>query len=162
MDRIVKQLLPKISGYCSYQDRCRQDIIKRLEKWECPEEHWETILEWLRDNKFWNEERFAASFVRGKFRGNKWGKRKISMALYQKGIDQEMGKKAMETEIPEQEYYDMALKLALKKLEQLLSKEDQKHILKGKTLQYLAGKGFEPEICYNAAEDAIYELIEKN
>ncbi|WP_281613738.1 regulatory protein RecX [Flammeovirga sp. SubArs3] len=158
MEFTFKQILPKIAAYCSYQDRCKQEITNRLLKWEYPEEDIEEVLAWLKDNKFWDESRYAASFVRGKFRGNKWGKRKISMALYQKGVEQSIGKEALNTEIKDEEYYEMALEIARKKVNQLIGKSDEKHIIKGKALQYLAGKGFESEVCFNAVEDVLYEL----
>ncbi|AZQ61355.1 RecX family transcriptional regulator [Flammeovirga pectinis] len=157
MEYTFKQVLPKIAAYCSYQDRCRQEIQNRLQKWEYSYEDWPEVFAWLKDNKFWDEERYAASFVRGKFRGNKWGKRKIMMALYQKGVPQEIGNKAL-SEIKEEEYQEVALKLASKKIEHLREKGEEAHIVKGKTLQYLAGKGFESQTCYNAVDDAIYRL----
>lgn len=157
MEYTFKQILPKIAAYCSYQDRCQQEIINRLKKWEYPEEDTPEVLAWLKDNKFWDEERYAASFVRGKFRANKWGKRKIMMALYQKGVASALGKEALK-EINDEEYYEVALKIAIQKVERLVDKEEENHIIKGKALQFLAGKGFETEICYNAVDDAIYRV----
>ncbi|NME68526.1 regulatory protein RecX [Flammeovirga aprica] len=160
MDYTYQQILPKIAAYCSYQDRCQQEIVNRLIKWEYDEEDIPEVLAWLKENKFWDEERYAASFVRGKFRSNKWGRRKIQMALHQKGVSPSLGKEALK-EINEEEYYEVALKIALRKVEKLMDKGEQNHLVKGKALQHLAGKGFETEVCYNAVEDALFEVKNK-
>lgn len=157
MEYTYQQILPKIAAYCSYQDRCQLEIINRLKKWEYSEEDIPEVLAWLKDNKFWDEERYASSFVRGKFRSNKWGRRKIKMALQQKGVSSSIVNKALK-EINPEEYQEIAFKIALKKVEKLFEKENDEYIVKGKTLQHLAGKGFETEVCYNAVEDAIYQI----
>jgi len=81
-----EEALQKLQRYCAYQDRCHQEVRQKL--WDMnvyPDWQEEIIVDLIEEN-FLNEERFARSFARGKFRIKKWGKRRIGQALKQKGV----------------------------------------------------------------------------
>jgi regulatory protein len=77
----------------------------------------EEILLYLIKENFLNEERFAKSYVRGKFYIKKWGKNKIKLNLLQKGISEKLILKSF-SEI-NQEDYVKELKLLIEKLQPL-------------------------------------------
>lgn len=100
--------IQKLARFCAYQERARSELLQKLRKLECPEEEWDEMVEEMERMNFWNEERFARSFVRGKFRQKSWGKVKIRQALYMKGVDDGLIQIALDEEIPMGEYKEKA------------------------------------------------------
>ena len=71
----VDEILRKLEQYCVYQDRCHKEVEQKMREFNLIPEAKEYILLSLLKHDFLNEERFAKSFARGKFRIKKWGKR---------------------------------------------------------------------------------------
>ena len=84
------QVLDKMAKYCAYQERCVKDVRDKLKTFDIPQKEKDEILDYLLDNRFVNDERFAKSFVRGKINQSGWGVNKIRFHLIQKGIDKEI------------------------------------------------------------------------
>jgi regulatory protein len=84
------QVLDKMAKYCAYQERCVKDVKDKLKTYDISQESKDEILDYLLDNRFVNDERFARSFVRGKLNQSGWGVNKIRFHLMQKGIDKDV------------------------------------------------------------------------
>ena len=84
------QVLDKMAKYCAYQERCVKDVKDKLKTYDIPQESKDEIIDYLLDNRFVNDERFARSFVRGKVNQSGWGVNKIRFHLMQKGIDKDV------------------------------------------------------------------------
>lgn len=84
------QVLDKMAKYCAYQERCVKDVKDKLKTYDIPQASKDEILDYLLDNRFVNDERFARSFVRGKLNQSGWGVNKIRFHLMQKGIDKDV------------------------------------------------------------------------
>lgn len=80
-------LFQKLARYCAYQERCRQDVRLKLAglgvRGAAETARW---IKRLEAEGFLDENRFARAYCRGKFRQNRWGRRKIIMGLRAKGI----------------------------------------------------------------------------
>ena len=74
----------KLMKYCSYQERCHQEVNKKLYDWGFYKDDRDEIIVRLIEENFINEERFARAFTRGKFNIKKWGKQKITYASIKK------------------------------------------------------------------------------
>jgi regulatory protein len=90
-----------------------------------------------------NEERFARSFARGKFRMKNWGRKKIVQSLRFKQVSDYCIVKGLE-EIVAGEYEQTLRKLACQKYDSL--KTEQFLRRQYKTTQYLLAKGYEPDL----------------
>ena len=146
----VDEIKKKMEYYCSYQDRCHQEVEKKLSTFRLIPEAKELILIHLIQHDFLNEQRFAQNFARGKFRIKKWGRKKIIDALRLLNITDYTINYALE-QLNEQEYLLTLHALALKKLNNL--KEKEVYLKYQKVYQYLYRQGFEP--------DRIQEVIKK-
>lgn len=100
----IKEIIGKIQQYCAYQDRCHQDVEKKLHSYHLEVETREYILTKMIEDGFLNEERFALSFARGKHRYKNWGRKRIEMELKMREVSSYLIKKAL-LEI-EDEYMD--------------------------------------------------------
>tara|TARA_B100000700_G_C15045454_1_gene857689 strand:+ start:240 stop:710 length:471 start_codon:yes stop_codon:yes gene_type:complete len=147
----IKEATERIQSYCSVQERCQWDIKIKMKKWNLSEEMSENILKNLILEDFVNEERFAASFCRGKFKTKKWGKIKIINELNIRKISENFIEKGL-LQIDNEEYLKLLKNLYIKKNSSL--KDTNQFIRKGKIAKYLQQKGFEIEL--------IWEVINKD
>ena len=67
MQYTLKEAINKLENYCSYQDRCHYEVEQKLWDTETPQHLHDEVLMHLINKDYLNEERFAQSFVRGKF-----------------------------------------------------------------------------------------------
>jgi regulatory protein len=134
------QALAKIQRYCVFQDRCHAEVRSKLIEWGVYGDTLEEILSTLISDNFLNEERFARSFARGKFRIKQWGRIRIVSELKSRRISEYCIRKAL-TEINEAEYQDTLLLLLQKKSAELqtLPPAEQKQ----KLLRFAQQRGFE-------------------
>ncbi len=143
MDDIALQKLRK---YCAYQERCHQEVRSKLIALKVYGDDLEEIIAELISENFLNEERFARTFARGKFRMKMWGRNKIKQHLKIKRVSAYCLKKAME-EIEEEEYIET--------LQSILRKTIDRHdnlkpiIARDKAIQYAISRGFETSIVYD-------------
>ena len=80
----IDEALLKLQNYCAYQERCHQEVRQKLKEMHMIPEVIDTIIVHLLEHNFLNEERFAKTFVSGKFRIKKWGKYRLTSALKKK------------------------------------------------------------------------------
>lgn len=136
----LKVARQKIQAFCAYQERCHQDVLKKLKSWGLFSDSIDMLLGELIANQFLNEERFSKSFSRGKFRIKKWGRIKISLELKRRNIHETLINYAL-NEINEQDYFNTLLVLLKKK--DRLEKEPNLIKRKAKLTRYLVTRGFE-------------------
>jgi regulatory protein len=148
-----EQALQKLKHYCAYQERCHSEVKEKLYALGVWKKDHDEIIAWLIEENYLNEERFAVAFAGGKFRAKHWGRVKIRYELKQKQVGEYCIKKAMK-QIDEDEYARVLDKLARDKYASL--KTDQWMIRKKKTMDYLRGRGFEPDLI-SATMNAIAE-----
>jgi len=152
MHATLTEKLNTLARFCAYQERCKVDILQKMfDIGVLPEER-ELLIHSLEKEGFFSEERFADAFVRGKFRINQWGKRKISAALSQKGIPPAMIQKSL-LEIDASEYLYTAQQLASKQL--LKIKAKNKLEKKQKLFHFLLQRGFEMDIIQEINLDSL-------
>lgn len=137
--------LPKITQFCAYQERSHAEVKEKLYSFGLYKKDVEEIISKLIEENYLNESRFAAAFVRGKFRIKQWGRIKISYELKQKQVSPYNLKKALE-EIDEDQYQETISKLAEKKWK-LVAKTTESHLMiRSKVSSWLISRGFESPI----------------
>ena len=144
------QVLDKMAKYCAYQERCVKDVRDKLKTFDIPEEEKTKILDYLLDNRFVNDERFAKSFVRGKINQSGWGINKIRFHLIQKGIDKDIIDEAIgqtDNEVYRQRLIDI-LKAKSKTI-----KAESDFEKKRKLAAYAMQKGFEGNLIWEVLKD---------
>ena len=134
------QVLDKIAKYCAYQERCTKDVCDKLKTYDISQEDREKILDYLLDNRFVNDERFAKSFVRGKINQSGWGMNKIRFHLVQKGIAKDIINEALQQ--TDEAVYRQRL-IDILKTKSKTVKADSDFEKKRKLAAYAMQKGFE-------------------
>ena len=87
--------LLKLQSYCAYQERCHNEVMTKLRDLGVYGDKADEIVAQLITDNFLNEERFAVSYARGKFRIKRWGKIRIRQELKLRQIPEYSIKKAM-------------------------------------------------------------------
>lgn len=142
--------LVKLQRYCAYQDRCHQEVRSKLIELGCYGQDLEDVMASLIEEKFLDEERFARSFARGKFRIKQWGRIRIQQELKMRKISDYCIRKAME-EIKEADYLNTLKEVLEKRASQIAEADD--FTRKGKLAQYAMLRGFESELVWQVLSE---------
>ena len=83
------EALKKLAALCARGEHSTGDADEKMRRWGLSEADRLQVIQKLVDNRFIDDERFARYFVHDKIKFNHWGRRKIEVALRQKGIADE-------------------------------------------------------------------------
>ncbi|AUC21009.1 recombinase RecX [Polaribacter sejongensis] len=148
----VDELKRKLENYCVYQDRCHKEVEQKMREYKLIPEAREMILLSLMKDNFLNEERFAKSFARGKFRIKSWGKQRIVRELKFRDISVYNIKTALK-EIDEKEYLQTIYRITENRNEVISESDIYKR--KQKLIGFLMRKGFESELIYKVVAEVV-------
>ena len=148
----VDEIKRKLEQYCIYQDRCHKEVEQKLREFNLIPEAKEHILLGLLQDNFLNEERFAKSFARGKFRIKKWGKQRIVRELKFRDISAYSIKVALK-EIDEEEYLSTIYNITEKRNEVINETNHFKR--KRKLVDFLMRKGFESDLIFKTVDEVL-------
>jgi regulatory protein len=142
----------KMEHYCAYQDRCHQEVLDKLRGMNMIPEAIDKVVVHLIENNYLNEERFAKSFARGKFRIKHWGRIRITSELKKRNISPFNIKSALK-ELDGSQYLESLESIAKKKADSL--KGLDKWTQKKKLTDYLLYRGWEQSLVYELVNDLI-------
>jgi regulatory protein len=145
----VEDIKRKMERYCVYQDRCHQEIEKKLKEFTLIPEARDQIILHLLEHNFLNEERFSKSYARGKFNIKKWGKNKIINELKIRDISAYNIKTALK-EIDEEQYLKTVHEVAEKR--NALLTETNPFARKKKLVDFLLRKGYEFDLIFKVTD----------
>lgn len=139
------KILHKIESYCAYQERCKKEVEEKLKNLGATSIQKLGIIIKLELDGFLDEQRYADSYVRGKFNLKKWGISKIKFNLKAKGIDDRKIKIAIQQ--IENERYTQNIEHLIHKKWKIL-KDDNIAKKKDKVFRFLLTKGYESSIVF--------------
>ena len=146
----VEEAKRRLERYCAYQERSHRQVKEKLREMGMIPLAIDEIIVHLITHNFLNEERFARSYARGKFRIKKWGRYKITQGLKQLGLSDYIIEAGLE-EIDEEEYMEVFEAVAEKKYNAINERNVYK--AKAKLANYLLYRGWEPELVYEKVEE---------
>jgi len=142
-----KLLLTKASRFCTYRDRCQQEVRKKLLDLGASMDQAEEILAELISLGFVNEERFAQLYAGGKFRQKRWGRIRISLELKKRNLTEYCIQQGL-SEIEEDEYTSTLESLVRKKRIDYNAEKDA--VMDQKIANYCIRKGYESDLTWKA------------
>lgn len=141
----TEEIKKKIEHYCAYQERCVFEVRKKLIQLGADENVIVAMLQWLTNENFINEQRFAEAYARSKINQKNWGKNKIVIALKSFGIAENIINIAFSK--VDANIYNQQLIHSLEKKNKTIQ-EPNTFIRKNKLAQYLINKGFEADLVW--------------
>lgn len=146
----VEEAKRKLEAFCAYQERSHKEVVEKLQKMRMIPLAIDEIVVYLIEHNFLNEERFAKSFARGKFRYKKWGRTRIKQELKQRGLSVYVIQSAL-NELDDDEYLEVFNALAEKKQAEI--KEKNPYKAKRKLADYLLYRGWESNLVYEKVSE---------
>lgn len=143
--------LKKLQRYCAYQDRCHNEVRSKLLDLGVYGDTLEEVMADLIIDKFLDEERFARSYARGKFRLKKWGRVRIQQELKLRRVSAYCIKKGL-SEIDEEDYWD-TLRLILQKKQTDYRRKYDNYASRYKAATYAMGRGYESYLVWEVLNE---------
>ena len=141
-----------LEHFCAYQERCHQDVERKLKKMGMIDDAIDQIIPHLLQHNFLNETRFAKVFAGGKFRIKKWGRVRIVRELQMRGLNKRTIDIGL-AEIPNVDYLETFDTLSRKRNNQLTETNIYKR--RKKLADYLLYRGWESHLVYAKAKELI-------
>ena len=134
-----QQILTKLTAVCSRAEYCKEDMRRKMERWEVEDDMQEKVIAYLVKEQYIDEERYARSFIRAKKEYNHWGEKKIEQALYMKRIPKDIYEPILK-EICNNDFYDILKSLLQNKKRSVKASSDYE--LRGKLMRFAMQRGF--------------------
>lgn len=130
----------RMEAICSRREYCTADIREKLKRYLLPKEAVADIISSLQRDKYLDDSRYAAAFVRDKASLAGWGARKIEYALRRKGVASEVIKGAV-CDMDREKVSERMQEVVLRKWNSLSKEEDfEKRCVK--TIKFALGRGY--------------------
>ena len=150
-----QEVLQKLSALCARAEHSSGEMLEKMRRWQLSEDARERVLDRLIDEKFVDDERFARLFVREKIRFDRWGRRKIEQALYQKGVASDISRRVLD-EVDDEAYVAELKKLIAAKRRSVQAESDYE--MRAKLTKYALGRGFGYNVirqCIDGADELL-------
>ena len=128
-----------LAAICAQAEHCQWEMLEKMRRWELPEDAQARVMKRLVKERYVDDERFARAFVMDKIRYNKWGRRKVEQALWQKRIDEDIRKCVLD-EVDDEEYLKVLQPLLKQKRKSTKAQSDYE--LNQKLIRFALGRGF--------------------
>ena len=133
----------RLTALCAQAEHCRQEMRDKMTRWEIDSDTQEQIISRLVKERYIDDERYARAFVKDKVRYNKWGRRKVEQALWQKRIADDIRERVLD-EVDEEEYLNVLRPLLKQKRKSTKAENDYE--LNQKLVRFALGRGFTYDI----------------
>ena len=147
----------QLAALCAQAEHCEQEMRDKLKRWELDTAAADRIIARLQKERYIDDARYARAFVKDKIRYNKWGRRKVEQALWQKRIADDIRQQVL-GEIDENEYLDVLRPLLKQK--RRTTKAENDYALNQKLVRFALGRGFDYGIirqCLDVDEDMDFD-----
>jgi regulatory protein len=138
-----QQAFQRLAALCARGEHCQSEMLEKMRAWGVAVEEQAQVMARLTQERYVDDERFARAFVADKVRYNKWGRRKVEQALWQKHIDGDIASRVLD-EIDDQEYVDVLRPLLQQK--RRATKASTPYELTAKLMKFAIGRGFTMDI----------------
>jgi regulatory protein len=133
----------QLAQLCARAEHCQHEMLEKMRRWEMSDEAQARVMARLIQERYVDDERYARAFVRDKIRYNKWGRRKVEQALWQKGIDEDIRQRVL-GEVDDEEYLSVLRPLLKQKRRSTKAASDYE--LNQKLVRFALGRGFTYDI----------------
>lgn len=145
-----EQALSRAAALCSRSEHCESQVREKLRQWDLSEDESDRIIEYLYNEKYLDNERFARAFVSDKFRYNQWGRMKIRQALRFLRLPDDAIGQALQ-EIDDEEYASALRKIIDAKARSL--RDDDPRQRQAKLVRHALSRGFEMDLVLRLMEE---------
>jgi regulatory protein len=142
-----------LAALCAQGEHCQWEMLEKMRRWEMDEAAQARVMERLVKERYVDDERYARAFVKDKVRYNKWGRRKVEQALWQKHISEDIRQRVL-NELDDEEYLAVLRPLLKQKRRSIKAQSDYE--MNQKLMRFALGRGFTFDLirqCVDVDED---------
>ncbi|MBO5823570.1 MAG: RecX family transcriptional regulator [Prevotella sp.] len=150
------EALLRLTSLCSTAEHCSHEMLEKMRRWEIDEDTQARIMEYLVKEKYIDDERYARFFAKDKIRYNKWGRRKVEQAMWQKHIDTDIQQRVLD-EIDDDEY--LLILRPLLKSKRRTVKAANNYEMNMKLIRFAMGRGFTMDIIRQCLDNDEFDEI---
>ena len=151
-----QEVLLRLTSLCSTAEHCSHEMLEKMRRWEIDEDAQARIMEYLVKEKYIDDERYARFFAKDKIRYNKWGRRKVEQAMWQKHIDADIQQRVLD-EIDDDEY--LLILRPLLKSKRRTVKAANNYEMNMKLIRFAMGRGFTMDIIRQCLDNDEFDEI---
>ena len=151
---LESQALKKLADLCAKGEHCSGEMLEKMRKWGLSEDAQARIMEKLTMMKYIDDERYTEFFVHDKIRYNRWGRRKIEQALWQKRVDSSISTPVLDA-VEDEEYLEVLRPLLASKYPTIKAESDYERSMK--LIKFAMGRGFTIDLIRKCIDEGVVE-----
>lgn len=147
----------QLAQLCARGEHCQYELTEKMRRWGMSDEAQARIMARLTSERYVDDERYARAFVRDKITYNKWGRRKVEQALWQKHIDEQIRERVL-SEVEDKDYLNVLIPLLKQKRKS--TKAENEYEQNQKLVRFALGRGFTFDLikqCLDVQEEEEYD-----
>ena len=138
-----EQALNILSSLCATAEYCSGEMDEKMKRWDMPEAMRKRVIGRLISDGFIDDERYCRAFIHDKIHYAKWGRRKLELALYRKGVSKEISTPVLDA-VPEETYLSILRPLMEARIKSVRARSVYER--NQKLFRFAAGRGFTAEV----------------
>ena len=145
----AQQAYTRLTALCARSEHCQHDMLEKMRQWGIGDDAQAEVMARLVGERYVDDERFARAFANDKIRYNKWGRRKVEQALWQKRIDDSIIRQVLD-DVDDDEY--IAVLQPLLRQKRRNTKAANPRELNAKLIRFAMTRGFGIDIIKQCME----------
>ncbi len=148
----------RLATLCAQAEHCEYEMLEKMRRWQLPDEAQARVMQRLVSERYVDNNRYALAFARDKVKYNKWGRRKVEQALWQKHIADDIRQQVLD-DISDRDYVAVLRPLLQQKRCSVKARNDYE--LRMKLIQFALGRGFTMDVirqCINTDDAEDYDM----
>lgn len=133
--------LNRLTSLCSRSEQCEYDLDTKMRNWGLSSTDRKEVIEYLSENRYLDNGRFARSYANDKARFSAWGPYKIRMELAKRRINSGLITEALEN-VDKEVWKEGLLKNAESKAKSMDLTGEDGYDERTKLYRYLIGRGY--------------------
>ncbi len=152
--KTAEQALSSLMALCARAERSTGDARRLMTRWGVSSTDQEGVITRLVGERFIDDRRYAAAFVRDKSKLNGWGERKIAMELARKGVSRDIIADELSLLEPSQmeQQLEKVLNIKLKSV-----KYENTRQLRDKLTRFALSRGYSMGAIYKVIDQVIID-----
>lgn len=148
----------QLAQLCARAEHCQYELTEKMRRWGMSDEAQARVMQRLVSERYVDDERYTQAFVHDKIRYNKWGRRKVEQALWQKHIDKDIREQIL-NEVDDDEYLSVLRPLLKQKQKTLKGGTDYER--NQKLVKFALQRGFTYDIIRQCIDGDIDEMSDE-
>ena len=145
----------QLAQLCARSEHCQYELTEKMRRWGMTPEAQARVMARLVGERYVDDERYCRAFVRDTIRYNKWGRRKVEQALWQKRIDDDIAQSVLDA-VDDEEYIAILEPMLKQKSKSIRAESDYERRMK--LTKWALGRGFTTDIirrCIDVSDEDI-------